>query len=553
MMSILDQARAQIAAIVARAAGAVGAELAAAEVKIEMPKEQSFGEFSVNTAMQLARQLKQNPRAIAEDIVKGIDTQGTYIQAVEIAGAGFINFRLSHRYYEDVVKEILARRSEYGKSNIGMSKRVIIEFVSANPTGPVHIGNARGGAVGDVLAEVMAWAGYDVYREFYVNDAGNQVAKFGASLEARYLEMFGRDFTFPEDGYVGDYIKDIALEYAKEHSGDLLEVASDERQRTLAQFGLALNIADMEQALERYGITYDNWFRESSLYENDKVPQAVELIRQKGYTYEKDGALWFEATRLGCDKDFVLVRSNGTPTYITPDIAYHVNKLIERNFDIAIDILGADHHGYVPRLSATMEAAGVGKDRLHIVLTQFVRLVRRKEVVKMSKRKGEIITLSDLVSEVGKDAARFLFNLYNPNTHMDFDLDLAVEKSNDNPVFYVQYAHARICSIIRQCEEERVRSEPDMSLLQEDAEIALIRILARFGEEIILAAQHFDTSRIPKYAVELAAQLHTFYNSCRVRVEDEALMAARIALITAVEIVLKNALDILGIDAPEQM
>lgn len=551
-MSILDKSRNQIITLTADAVLKLGVEISNDEICIEVPKDKTFGEFSVNTAMKLASKLRKNPVQIAKDIVQNINIGGTYIKDVDIAGAGFINFKLNQDYFCDVVKDIFDKESNYGKCNIGAGKTVNVEFVSANPTGPVHIGNARGGAVGDVLAEILSWAGYEVYREFYVNDAGNQVEKFGASLEARYLEMFGKEFTFPEDGYTGEYIKEIAFNYAKENKKSLINAPSEERRAQLAQFGLKRNIEDMQNALSEYGIKYDNWYRESSLYENNLVQDAIEKMKATGYTYEKDDALWFEATHFGCEKDIVLIRNNSLPTYITPDIAYHINKLITRKFDMAIDVWGADHHGYVPRLKSAMEALGIDSNRLNIILMQFVRLIRQEEVVRMSKRKGEMITLSDLVGEVGKDAARFLFNYYNYNTHMDFDLDLAVENSNENPVFYVQYAHARICSIIQQC-EINASAEYDFSLLTKEEEIELIKILARFAEEIQISALNLDTSRIPKYAVEVASAFHTFYNSCRVKCEDENLMIARVGLITAVRTVLKNILAILGVSAPEKM
>lgn len=551
-MNVLDKLRSQIIKTTAQAIEKLEINISCDEICIEVPKDKSFGEFSVNTAMKLAAKLRKNSIQIARDIVGNMDLKDTYIKEVDIAGAGFINFKLNQKYYCDILKDIFNKGCDYGKCNIGQKKTVNVEFVSANPTGPVHIGNARGGAVGDVLAEILSWAGYEVCREFYVNDAGNQVEKFGASLEARYLEMFGKEFDFPEDGYTGEYIKEIAFQYAKENKKSLINVPSEERRAQLAQYGLTRNIEDMQNALSEYGIKYDNWYRESSLYENNLVDDAIERMKSTGYTYEKDEALWFEASRFGCEKDIVLIRNNSLPTYITPDIAYHINKLITREFDMAIDVWGADHHGYVPRLKSAMEALGIDSGRLNIILMQFVRLIRKEEVVRMSKRKGEMITLADLVGEVGKDAARFLFNYYNYNTHMDFDLDLAVEKSNENPVFYVQYAHARICSIIEQCQINST-VEYDFTLLNKEEETELIKILARFTEEIQIAALNFDTSRIPKYAVEVAASFHAFYNSCRVRCEDENLMIARIGLISAVRTVLKNILDVLGVSAPEKM
>ncbi|NMC56503.1 MAG: arginine--tRNA ligase, partial [Eubacteriaceae bacterium] len=374
-MSILDKSRNQIVTLTADAVAKLGVEISNDEICIEVPKDKTFGEFSVNTAMKLASKLRKNPMQIAKDIVENINIDGTYIKEVDIAGAGFINFKLNQSYYCDIVKDIFTKGGNYGRCDIGKGKTVNVEFVSANPTGPVHIGNARGGAVGDVLAEILSWAGYEVSREFYVNDAGNQVAKFGASLEARYLEMFGKEFTFPEDGYTGEYIKEIAFNYAKENKKSLINVPSEERRAQLAQFGLKRNIEDMQNALNEYGIKYDNWYRESSLYENNLVEDAIEKMKATGYTYEKDDALWFEATNFGCEKDIVLIRNNSLPTYITPDIAYHINKLITRKFDIAIDVWGADHHGYVPRIKSAMEALGIDPSRLNIILMQFVRLI----------------------------------------------------------------------------------------------------------------------------------------------------------------------------------
>lgn len=421
----------------------------------------------------------------------------------------------------------------------------------------MHIGNARGGAIGDGIAAVLDWAGYDVSREFYVNDAGNQINKFALSLEVRYLQLYQDGIEMPEDAYQGADITEHAKNFAAIHGDHYVTVSSEERRKALVDYALPLNIAGLEQDLKKYRIVYDNWFRESTLHQNGEVEKIIELLKEKGCTYEADGALWFKATDYGADKDFVLVRSNGVPTYVVPDIAYHYNKLAVRGFDKAVDVLGADHHGYVPRLKAALEALGVDPGRLDAVLMQMVRLVRDGEVIKASKRSGKAITLVTLLDEVPIDAARFFFNMREANSHFDFDLDLAAEESSKNPVYYVQYAHARICSILKNLAAEGINAVPaaacDFSLLTAPEEMELVRFMAGLPNEIMEAAKNYDPSRMTKYAVELATLFHKFYNTCRVRGEAEALMQARLAVCIAAKTVLKNVLTILKINVPESM
>ncbi len=525
--------------------------------KIEVPSDRAHGDYAVNIAMVSARVFKMAPRKIAEIILENLDLSGTYVNSVEIAGAGFINFRLSQDFYSDILIDILKSGKDYGRSDYGKGKKINVEFVSANPTGPMHIGNARGGALGDCLAGVLDAAGYEVCREFYINDAGNQINKFGISLEVRYLQLYKQGIEMPEDAYQGQDIVEHAKAFAQIHGDKYLECNSAERQKALIEYALPLNIEGLERDLEKYRIKYDVWFRESSLHNSGDVSKIVELLSEKGHTYDKDGAVWFKATEFGADKDFVLVRSNGIPTYVVPDIAYHYNKLVTRGFDQAIDVLGADHHGYVPRLKAALQALSVDPERLKVVLMQMVRLVRGGEVVKLSKRSGKAITLVTLLDEVPIDAARFFFNLREPNTHCEFDLDLAVEQSSENPVYYVQYAHARIFSIIKNLSAEGIKSRElsrsELSVLGKPEENELIRHLAALTGEIIGSAEAMDPSRITRYAVDLATLFHKFYNSCRVKGDDIQLTLARLELCVCTATVLENILGLLKIDAPETM
>ncbi|MGH2331552.1 arginine--tRNA ligase [Thermoanaerobacter mathranii] len=526
------------------------------EIEIEEPKEKQHGDLAINTAMILAKQAKMSPKKIAEIIVSKMDTSNTFIEKIEVAGPGFINFFLNDKFLEETLKLVYKRGKDYGRVNIGKGKKVQVEFVSANPTGPMHMGNARGGALGDALASVLDYAGYDVTREFYINDAGNQIEKFGYSLEARYLQLLGIPAEVPEGGYHGEDIIDRAREFLEIYGEKYKDAPSEERRKTLVEYGLKKNLEKIKEDLELYGIEYDVWFSEQSLYDSGEVYKVIEELKQKGYTYEKDGALWFKMTLFGAEKDDVLVRANGFPTYLASDIAYHKNKFITRGFDWVINVWGADHHGHIAPMKGAMQALGIDPDRLDVVLMQLVKLIEGGQVVKMSKRTGRMVTLRDLIDEVGKDAARFFFNMRSADSPIDFDLDLAKEQSNENPVFYVQYAHARICSIIRQLEEKvKIENidEVDLSLLKEEEEKDLIKKLAYFPEEITIAARTLTPHRITRYVLDVASLFHSFYNSHRVKGVEENLMKARFVLILAVKTVIKNALDILKITAPERM
>ncbi len=524
---------------------------------IEKPADKKNGDFSSNIAMAGARAYHQAPRMIAEAIVKNFSLDGGYIDRCEIAGPGFINFYLSDKYYSDVLKDIVSSGDNYGRSDYGEGKKMLVEFVSANPTGPMHIGNARGGAIGDCLASVLDAAGYDVQREFYINDAGNQIEKFATSLEVRYLQECGRDVELPEDAYHGEDITVHARNFYSEVGDKYAECDSQERRDALVAYALPKNIAGLEADLGKYRIKYDKWFRESTLHNDGSVQKIIEALKEKGVTYEQDGALWFKASEFGNDKDIVLIRANGIPTYIVPDIAYHYNKLVTRGYDKAIDVLGADHHGYIPRMKAALTALGLDADRLDIVIMQMVRLVRNGETIKLSKRSGKAITLNTLLEEVPIDAARFFFNLREPNSHFDFDLELAAKQSSENPVYYVQYAHARICSIIKKAADEGIGvttpSEEALNRLNSSEERDLISHLASLTDEIIGAAKSYDPARITHYVIELATLFHKFYNAHRVVSDDKELTEARLFLCTAVKNTIKNILVMLKVDVPESM
>ena len=524
---------------------------------IEKPADKKNGDFSSNIAMAGARAFHAAPRMIAEAIVKNFNLDGGYIDRCEIAGPGFINFYLSDKYYSDVLKDIVASGDSYGRSDYGEGKRILVEFVSANPTGPMHIGNARGGAIGDCLASVLDAAGYDVQREFYVNDAGNQIEKFATSLEVRYLQECGKDVELPEDAYHGKDITVHARNFFSEVGDKYAECDSQERRDALVAYALPKNIAGLEADLGKYRIKYDKWFRESTLHKDGSVQKVIEALKEKGVTYEQDGALWFKASEFGNDKDIVLIRANGIPTYIVPDIAYHYNKLVTRGYDKAIDVLGADHHGYIPRMKAALTALGLDADRLDIVIMQMVRLVRNGETIKLSKRSGKAITLNTLLEEIPIDAARFFFNLREPNSHFDFDLELAAKQSSENPVYYVQYAHARICSIIKKAAEEGIKvvtpSAEALNRLNSDEERDLISHLAGLTDEIIGAAKNYDPAKITHYVIDLATLFHKFYNAHRVVSDDKELTEARLFLCTAVKNTIKNILVMLKVDVPKTM
>ena len=528
------------------------------QFNIEKPANKDNGDYSTNVAMAGARAFKKAPRMIAEAIVSCIDLDGTAFERVEIAGPGFMNFFLSQQFYSNVLKDVFSCGKDYGKSDYGQGKRVLVEFVSANPTGPMHIGNARGGAIGDCLASVLDWAGFSVNREFYVNDAGNQIEKFATSLEVRYLQHYDPSIELPEDAYHGQDIVEHAENFIKEYGDKYVNADSKERRKALVDFALPKNIAGLERDLGRYRITYDKWFRESTLHNDGSVQRVIDALKEKGVTYEQDGALWFKASEYGNDKDIVLVRANGLPTYIVPDIAYHYNKLVTRGYDKAIDVLGADHHGYVPRMKAALTALGLDASRLDCVIMQMVRLVREGETIKLSKRSGKAITLNTLIDEVPLDAARFFFNLREPNSHFDFDLELAAKQSSENPVYYVQYAHARICSIIKKAQEQGVElktpGDDELALLNSKEEKDLIRHISLLTDEIVSAAKSYDPAKITHYVIELATLFHKFYNAQRVMLDDnEGLMQARLFLCKAVKDTIYNILTMLKITAPEVM
>ncbi len=546
------------------------------DFNIEVPGDVKNGDFSSNVAMVSTKVFRMNPRKIGETILEYINLDGTYLDRCEIAGPGFLNFYLSPAYYSAILKDVRASGENYGRSNYGLGKKVNIEFVSANPTGPMHMGNARGGALGDCLAAIMDYAGYDVSREFYINDAGNQIEKFGLSLDVRYQQLYkGEDAVeLPEDSYHGEDIKERAKEFADIYGDSYLDKTEEERRKALVDFALPKNIDNMKATLSKYRIEYDKWFNESIVHNDGELESTIELLKSNGLTYEKDGALWYKNIEVQTKmllsqgktqeyidklelKDDVLIRANGNPTYFAADIAYHRNKLEVRKFDKAIDIWGADHHGHVARMKSALDAIGVDSSRLDVILMQLVRLTRNGEAVRMSKRTGKAITLVDLLEEIPVDASRFLFNMREAGSQMDFDLDLAVEQSSKNPVYYCQYAHARICSILKKLTADGIEvrdcTDKELELLTDEAERDIIRHLASLTGEIVEAVKKYDPAKITRYAIELATLFHKFYNSCRVVCDDESLMQARVYLSICVRDTMKNILNMLKIEAPESM
>ena len=584
MNNMIELAKQQVKETVMNALGRLVAEGKIEAVplpafNVERPADVSHGDFSCNAAMASAKALRNNPRAIGQMIADAAVLDGTVFEKIEVAGPGFLNFFISPLWFNETVGEVISSGGDYGKTELGKGKRVLVEFVSANPTGPMHIGNARGGALGDSLSSVLQFAGYEVEREFYVNDAGNQIEKFGKSLSIRYMQIadgnkadviasYGdedvcrkifedeENFPMPEDVYKGVDIIEHAYNFYKINGDKFVNSDEESRKSALVEYALPLNIDGLEKDLAKYRIVYDTWFRESSLHKSGAVKQIVDMLTEKGQTYEKDGAIWFKASDFGDDQDRVLVRANGIPTYFVPDIAYHYNKLVTRGFDKAIDILGADHHGYIARMKAALTALGVDASKIDIVIMQMVMLVRNGETVKLSKRSGKAITLSTLLDEVPIDAARFFFNLRDPNTHLEFDLELAIEESSNNPVFYVQYAHARICSILRRMEEEGTGySNIPVSELNfnHPAELALIRHIAALQNCINEAAKDYNPSKITKYLCDLAQLFHKFYDNCKIKGEEENILQSRLSLCVATKTVFKNLLDLLKVDAPEKM
>jgi len=524
---------------------------------VEVPKERANGEFSTNFSMKNVKLLKKAPFMIGNEIVTRID-KGELISDVCVAGPGFINFKMSPVYYASLVDNILSLGDDFGKTDTLGGKSILVEFVSANPTGPMHMGNARGGIIGDCLSSVLSWAGADVKKEFYVNDAGNQVMLFGESLYTRLYQLVnGEDsMEFPDDGYHGDDIKVLAKEFCDANGTEVLSDTKEAVVEKLVAFGLEKNIARMQSDLEKYKIVYDKWFRESTLHKSGYVAETIELLEKAGALYENEGAKWFRATDYGCEKDEVMVKANGFYTYYAVDLAYHRNKFVERNFENCINVLGADHHGHTIRYKAGMKALGIDPDRLQVVLMQLVRLMRDGEVVRMSKRTGKSITLSDLLDEIPVDAARYFFNA-KPDSQMDFDMGLAVRQDSENPVYYVQYAHARICALIANLASEGLNvpaaKDADISLLTTDTERELIKQLALLPEEIRIAARDYNPSRVNAYVTELAARFHRFYNACRIKGAETDVALARLALTDAVRRVIRNSLSIVGVTAPEKM
>ncbi|BAD66426.1 arginine--tRNA ligase [Shouchella clausii] len=524
-------------------------------VLLEAPKDKAHGDFATNIAMQLARIAKKAPRAIAEELVANFDRKQAGIEKIEIAGPGFINFFLDNGYLRELIPQVLTEKDDYGSSDVGQGEKVLIEFVSANPTGDLHLGHARGAAVGDTIANIMDKAGYKVSREYYINDAGNQIENLAASLNARYLQVLGEDQPMPEDGYHGQDIIDIAKQLVDEAGDQYRQLDEKERLAFMRDYGLKKELEKIKQDLNAYRVEFDKWFSETSLYESGQVERGLQVLKDKNETYEKDGATWLRSTAYGDDKDRVLVKQDGTYTYLTPDISYHLDKF-DRGHDRLIDVLGADHHGYIPRMRAAIQALGYDPARFNVQIIQMVSLFQGGEKVKMSKRTGKAVTLRELMEEVGVDATRYFFAMRSPDTHLDFDMDLAVSKSNENPVYYIQYAHARVCSILRQGEELGIpySANTDLSPIASEKEYELLKAIGEFPGAVAEAATKQIPQRIANYAYDLAQALHSFYNVTRViDTENKDLSAARLALMKATQMTIKNALALLGVEAPEKM
>ena len=581
MANMIQKAKQQVAELVNAAylAAAEKGELPAGLTlggSVEIPKDTANGDYAANYAMASAKLMRMPPRKVAETLVSNMELDGSWFESVDVAGPGFMNFRMGGKWYSDVLKNVAEEGDSFCNCNIGEGKKLMVEFVSANPTGPMHMGNARGGVLGDALASVLSRAGYNVWREFYVNDAGNQIEKFAGSIEARALQLLkGEDAVeFPEDGYHGDDIKELAKLFCEKYGEGWLELPTTERHKMMAEFGLSINLPKMKRDLARYGIEYDQWFLESSLHESGYVADSVQKLTEAGYTYEKDGALWLHTSKILSDKllaagkkpenieklelkDDVLRRANGFYTYFAADIAYHRNKFEQRGFDKVINVWGADHHGHVARLKGAMDALGLdGEHRLDIVLMQLVKLMRGGEVVRMSKRTGKAISLSDLLDEIPVDAARYFFNS-RPESPVEFDLDLAVRQDSENPVYYVQYAHARICTMISALKAEGHDvpdiNSVDLSLLTTEQERELIKQIALLPEEIRLAARDYDPSRINKYVTELAARFHRLYTACRIKGAEPNVLEARLCLADTVRKVIALSLSVIGVSAPSKM
>lgn len=529
------------------------------EIILETPREKAHGDYSTNIAMQLARVAKKAPRQIAESVIEHFAKEKVHVEKIEIAGPGFINFFMDNSYLTELIPNILKAGDDYGRTNFGQNKKIQVEFVSANPTGDLHLGHARGAAVGDALCNILDAAGFDVTREYYINDAGNQINNLALSIEVRYFEALGLEKEMPEDGYRGKDIIEIGKQLAEEYGDKFVHVSEEERFEFFRQYGLKAELDKLKKDLEDFRVTFDVWFSETSLYKDGKVEEALDVLREKGQVFEKDGAIWLKTSAYGDDKDRVLRKSDGSYTYFMPDIAYHKNKF-ERGFETVINIWGADHHGYIPRMKAAMEALGFDPKALEVEIIQMVQLYKDGEKMKMSKRTGKAVTMRDLVEEVGLDATRYFFAMRSSDTHLDFDLDLAVSQSNENPVYYAQYAHARICSILRQSEEvgmniEKIAGEDmDLALIGEEKEFDLLKKLGEFPQVIVEAAKKRAPHRITNYIHDLASAFHSFYNAVKVvDTNNVELTKARLGLVKAVQITMKNALRLVGVSAPERM
>ncbi|WP_377887385.1 arginine--tRNA ligase [Alkalihalobacillus sp. R86527] len=522
------------------------------EVILESPKDKAHGDYATNMAMQLARIAKKAPRAIAEDIKANLDMDKASIKQIDIAGPGFINFFMETSYLNELIPMILEKGSDYGKS-VDKNEKIQVEFVSANPTGSLHLGHARGAAYGDTLCNILERAGYEVSREYYINDAGNQIHNLTVSLEARYMQALGMEKDMPEDGYQGQDIVQFGKDLAEKDGNRLLELDEKERYQYFRDYGLERELEKLKKDLAEFGVEFDVWFSETSLYNSGKIDKVLAKLHERGETFDEDGATWFRSTEYGDDKNRVLIKGDGSYTYLTPDISYHQDKL-DRGFDKLINIWGADHHGYIPRMKAAIEALGYKREQLEVEIIQMVNLFKDGEKMKMSKRTGKAVTLRELMDEVGIDAMRYFFSMRSSDSHLDFDMDLAVSRSNENPVYYVQYAHARVCSMLRQGKEMGLSEDADLSLITSEKEIDLLKKLGELPEAIAEAAEKRMTHRITNYAFELAAALHSFYNAERVLDPDNLeLSAARFKLMQAVQQTIQNTLEIIGVTAPEKM
>lgn len=556
-MNILEQVqenlKAEIKAAVIKANLATEDQMP--DVILEVPKAKENGDYSTNMAMQLARVAKKAPRAIAEELVAHFDRSKASIEKIEIAGPGFINFYMNNRYLTDLIATVITAGKKYGATTVGNNQKVQVEFVSANPTGDLHLGHARGAAVGDSLCNILAKAGYDVSREYYINDAGNQINNLALSVEARYFQALELEKDMPEDGYHGEDIIAIGKKLAEQFGTQFVQVEESERLSAFREYALKYELEKLKTDLEDFRVPFDVWYSETSLYQNGKIDTALEKLKHNGYIYEEDGATWFRSTDFGDDKDRVLIKQDGSYTYLTPDIAYHKDKL-DRGFEKLINIWGADHHGYIPRMKAAIQALGYDRDTLEVEIIQLVHLYKDGEKMKMSKRTGKAVTMRDLVEEVGLDAVRYFFAMRSADTHLDFDLDLAVSQSNENPVYYAQYAHARICSILRQGAEQNISftESVDYSLIEAEKEIDLLKKIGEFPLAIAEAAEKRMPHRITNYIFELASTFHSFYNAEKVLdSENIERTKARLALIKAVQVTLENALSLIGVSAPEKM